>query len=565
MRRNGSLGLGLVGLAAALCAATATLYAISAPTAQASTMQVAILQDQSVLDGSSASIEELRHLGVRLVRVFVRWSDLAPDPLSRHQPSVDLTRPASYSAAGWATLDTIVKTAASYDMSVLMNVTGGAPLWAVGGGAPKAALQNPLYAWNPSSAQFAKFVHAVAVRYSGHYAPCAVCRPLPAARYWEIYNEENFGLDLSPQAVDGSRLLASPVRYRALFGAAWTALMATGHRHDTILLGGLAPGGSRAAAGRRDPLGLPGYFGMTKPLVFLRVLYCLNGRYRPYRGAAARLRGCPATAAASRRFRAQNPGLFELSGIADHPYPFGSDVGLPPDQTRNRDPDFAMFSQLPHLARALDRIFRAYGSRARIPIWSTEYGRITNPPNRSAPYPSPATQAYYLNWAEYLSWRNPRIKSFMQYLLADPNPVDAPEYGGFASGLEFYGGRPKPSYDAWRLPLYLPRTSGRRGGALEVWGCVRPAYYAALDTHQPQRAEIQFRRSGSGSWSTVRTLTFSGPNCYFDVRIAFGASGLVRLSYSYPPADLRLTPTTAVSYVDPIAPAVSRTVSVTVK
>ena len=33
---------------------------------------------------------------------------------------------------------------------------------------------------------------------------------------------------------------------------------------------------------------------------------------------------------------------------------------------------------------------------------------------------SPALAASYLNWAEYLTWRDPRIRSYDQYLLIDP-------------------------------------------------------------------------------------------------------------------------------------------------
>ena len=42
---------------------------------------------------------------------------------------------------------------------------------------------------------------------------------------------------------------------------------------------------------------------------------------------------------------------------------------------------------------------------------------------------SPTVAAVYLNWSEYLTWRDPRIKSYDQYLLLDP-PA-----GIFASGL----------------------------------------------------------------------------------------------------------------------------------
>lgn len=258
--------------------------------------------------------------------------------------------------------------------------------------------------------------------------------------------------------------------------------------------------------------------------------------------------------------------MFDASGFAIHPYPLGSDSNSPPNRTNSPDPSYASLSQLPQMASTLARVLRAYRFRARLPIWNTEYGYVTNPPNSSAHNVSPATQAYYLNWAEYLSWRNPAVRSFSQYLLEDPNPtVGTPEYGGFASGLLFFGGRPKPSYDAWRLPIYLPRTTARAGHPLMVWGCVRPAYYAAVDTHQPQRAYIEFKPRGGASWTTLRTLTFNGPNCYFYVPVKPPSSGIVRLVYSYPPGDPRLYPTVQSAYLDPLTPAVSRTVAVAIK
>jgi hypothetical protein len=149
---------------------------------------------------------------------------------------------------------------------------------------------------------------------------------------------------------------------------------------------------------------------------------------------------------------------------------------------------------------------------------------------------SPATAAYYLNWAEYLSWKQPRVASTMQYLLYDPPPEATNRGdGGFSSGLEFSNGRPKPTYAAYRLPLYLPLTSTRRGRALEVWGCVRPARYAILDTGQPQSAQIQFAAGSHGAYVPLATITVADANnCYFDLRLRFPASGSIRLAYTYP-------------------------------
>jgi hypothetical protein len=98
----------------------------------------------------------------------------------------------------------------------------------------------------------------------------------------------------------------------------------------------------------------------------------------------------------------------------------------------------------------------------------------------------------------------------------------------------------KADYPAYRLPLYLPLTSTRRGRSLEVWGCVRPAHFALEDSTAsvPQTAEIQFQWGTSGPWTTLQTVTITDSNnCYFDVRVVFPASGSVRLVWSYPSLD----------------------------
>jgi hypothetical protein len=301
----------------------------------------------------------------------------------------------------------------------------------------------------------------------------------------------------------------------------------------------------------------------------MRDLYCLDASYHRYLGGAAAVRGCPTTLAGYRRFRAQNPGLFRASGFSDHPYP----VNAPPNRSDSRDPNHAEFSQLPHFTRVLDQIQRTYGSGKRFPIWNTEYGYITCQPNcvHRPRYLSPSTAAYYINWAEYLSWRNPRLASTMQYLMFDPNPtVGTPEYGGFASGLIFYpsvlGGQPKATYFAYRLPVFLPHTSTRRGRKLQVWGDVRPAPFARRDTGQTQYVQVEFAPGSSNSWRTLKTLASTDPRGYISVRVAFPSSGSVRLAYTYPALDAGLGPPPSGGYTEPLVPPItSRTVKVTIR
>lgn len=525
-----------------LAAGVAVILALAAiaevaPTASASAGQVSIIQDPSrQLADPAGTLATFRAFGVNMVRVIVVWSQIAPDWDSRTPPrAFDASDPDTYPRANWAPYDAIVKQAAKDGIGVDFTLSGGAPRWAEGPGIPPAARENLYWAWRPSASAFGQFVRAVGERYSGTYVPPGQTDPLPRVDFWSIWNEPNFGEDLGPQAIKGSTVSVAPGMYRSLVGQAWSALGATGHSRDTILIGEFAPRGMSARGTRKRPQGLPGQFAQTKPLQFLRTLYCVDTAYRELRGGAARAVGCPSTAAGSRRFRRSNPGLFQASGLADHPYPSNQ----PPTVETSRDPDIAPFPRLANLEHAIDRVQRVYGSRRRLPIYNTEYGYITRPPNRGK-FVSPATAAYYLNWAEYLSWRQPRIASTMQYLLADPSSHGAfAGDGGFASGLEFANGRAKPGYGAYRLPLYLPVTSARRGRALEVWGCVRPSRYALFDSGAPQAAQIQFARSPSRRFTTVKTITVTDPdNCYFDVRIRFPGSGLVRLAYTYPSVPL---------------------------
>ena len=260
------------------------------------------------------------------------------------------------------------------------------------------------------------------------------------------------------------------------------------------------------------------------PLRFLRALYCVGTNYRPLRATAARLRDCPATAAGSAAFAAAHPGLFHASGFADHPYP----QGLPPNKPTPNEPDYAELAKIDKLEQTLDALQRVYGSHTRFPIWSTEFGYQTTPPDTEAGTVSPTQAAAFLNWSEYLTWLDPRQRSYDQYQL-----VDSPA-GVFATGLKTATGKPKPGYDAYRMPIYLPATATLRRHPLVVWGCVRPAPDAAHATHRPQHVQIQFKPSSGGAFRTVQVAPLTGPHGYFEVSQTFPGSGTVRLSWRYP-------------------------------
>ncbi len=182
---------------------------------------------------------------------------------------------------------------------------------------------------------------------------------------------------------------------------------------------------------------------------------------------------------------------------------------------------------------------KLYGAHKHFSIYNDEYGYITHPPNKGR-FVSPSTAAYYINWAEYLSWRSRRIASTMQYLLYDPPPNPALPQGGFASGLLTATGKFLPAFSSYRMPLYLPVSTTKRNHSLEVWGCVRPGHFASADTHKTQYVQVQLQSHDRGSFKTVTQVKITSSRGYFDTRIKFRSSGMVRLAWSYPSDDSKL-------------------------
>ncbi|HEX3978060.1 MAG TPA: hypothetical protein VHW96_17450 [Solirubrobacteraceae bacterium] len=517
VRRWSRLGLGAIAAFSAVASLPAT--------ASASHTQLAIIQDGSDLSNPAAAFQEFRQLGANATRVVVPWFQIAPSANSTKKPNFNATDPNAYPANNWTTFDAIDRAAAADGITVDFTLSGGAPKWGEAK-APASPGANPLFlAWKPNAAAYGQWVKAMGTRYSGHFTPKGATTPLPAVHFWALFNEPNFGQDLGPQAINDSKVLTAPMYYRSLVNQGYTALKATGHARNTIVMGEFAAQGFEPGRFPKKTGGLPGNFGQTRPLLFIRQMYCVDNRFHELRGSAAKAVGCPTTAGASRRFRTQNPGLFNVSGLSIHPY----GQSQSPVSKAGNAVDYGLFQDIPQIEATIDHVNRIYGSGKRLPIYNTEYGYITNPPSthHRPRYVSPATGAYYINWGEYLSWKQSRVASYMQYLLTDPPPTAGP-YAGFASGLEFPNGTHKPGYDAYRLPVYMPKTSISRNANAEIWGAARPAPFMKKDGAGTPTVAIQL------NGTTLKTLNVTGAGGYFDIKMKFPKSGSVRLAYTYP-------------------------------
>jgi hypothetical protein len=203
-----------------------------------------------------------------------------------------------------------------------------------------------------------------------------------------------------------------------------------------------------------------------------------------------------------------------------------------PDATRVNG-NYATFPVLYRLTTALDKVTRAYGSHKRFPIYNTEFGFITHPPSGHG-FPSPARASIYLNQSEYLSYRNRRIATYDQYLLGDPPVIRGRAAPGFNTGLYTSAGKPKATLNAFRLPVWMPVQTVRRGARAEIWGGARPSTFASSGA---RRVSIQMQKGGHGAWTTIQTVRTSARTGYFDVHPKLPYSGNLRLSYTYPTSE----------------------------
>lgn len=285
----------------------------------------------------------------------------------------------------------------------------------------------------PNPDHFRRFVKALGLRY-------------PGVRHWAVWNEPNNPNWLTPQFRRGRPF--APRHYRRLVKAAAAALDASGHGDDELLGGETAPIGFERGRRARTPM-MPG--------LFLRRLLCAR---------------CPP---------------LPVTGIAHHAYTRG---GSHPPRFRSRPGELAIAS-LGRLVRLVAKAGRRGTLPPRAGVHLTEGGWQTDPPDRIFGV-HPATQARWINEAEWMARAHPRVRSVAQYLLTDERDT-----ARFQSGLRFADGTPKPALRAYRLPLWVVR----RGAKVTVWGSAR-----AREAVLPPAVEIQ-RRAGRGRWRTLATTS----------------------------------------------------------
>ncbi|HWH44500.1 MAG TPA: hypothetical protein VNT32_07200 [Thermoleophilaceae bacterium] len=536
-RRVGALAGALAGL---------TLAASATPATGSAGMQSIVMDDAEIVYASperlDATMAELKAIGVDRVRVSVYWRLIAPQPERKERPSFGPAGPASpagYPADHWDRYDRIVVSARKHGIGLLFSLTGPSPLWATG--SPERRDIEETYEPNPDD--FRSFAEAVGRRYSGEYREETQAPPpsggggllggepqqqpapqgelIPRVDTWSVWNEPNHPGWLTPQWLPDPRAATLPLipvagrLYRGLVDAAWDGLARSGHASDNILLGETAPRGHPQQ----------GLTRAVRPLEFIRELYCVDRRLRPYQGEDAQVRGCPGSRQAMVE---QHPGLFASAGWAHHPYALEQAPGESDDHRDN-----AVLADTDRLVRTLDKILGQHGQSKRFPIWMTEYGYQTDPPDPTLGIPW-SRQAAYLNEAEHIAYRNPRIASSAQFLLVDDGPLrqfepsDPRYWGTFQSGLKTGAGRQKHAYAAYQRVIDVTRRV-RRGRSARIFGQFRPA---ADGEHLTAR--LEYRRRGSRRWSKVRTLSTTNPKGFLRTTHRPRGTGYYRLIWIEP-------------------------------
>jgi hypothetical protein len=372
-------------------AVVATVAAVLAQAAAGSQRMLVGIYDEgpTFYDPPEFVFGYYRILRPQVLRVNMYWGGKAGLAVADRRPQTpsDPNDP----AYNWDVYDRIVFYATSVGARVLFAIEG-TPRWANGGTSSNHAPKNP--------SDLRDFAEAAAQRYSGSFTgPDG--RTIPAVRLWAAWNEPNNPVFLRPQFVRkrGQWIIQSAIDYAKICTAIYDGV------HGTLLQGEKVACGLTSPRGNNNPRSGR---ASVSPLAFLRAL--------------------------------KSAGLKRFDAYAHHPY-YGQARETPttkPPSPRGASPTAVTLGNFDSLVKELTRL---YGKR---PIWITEYGYQTNPPDRTFGV-SPAKQAAYLKQAFAVARKNPRIDMMLWFLVRDE-----PRLSGWQSGLMTAAWKPKPAFTAFR-------------------------------------------------------------------------------------------------------------------
>jgi Cellulase (glycosyl hydrolase family 5) len=441
-----SLGAVLRGVAAVavvvalggVAASTASGTSVRTYSTKGTTPLRTSLFDPFSLGGSQRKVgfTKVKAAGASYVRVVARWSAIAPAT----RPKGSLASDPSFSGYSWGDLDATVTMAQQDGLTPIVDV-GGPPAWAL------VKRPKPPNGGMPRISDLHAFATAIATHYDGKHGA-------PRVRVFQIWNEPNLSLDLTP---------VSASKYRSMINTFAASVHAVSEG-NLVLAGDLDPFGNHTKR-----------FHTTSPLKFMRSLLCVSmGNPKAKRKA---LRHPHATC--------KQRVYFDL--WSHHPYTFNGPFG------HARRPDDVSLGDLPQMRKVLRTAlhFHHIVSSHGVQFWVTEFSWDTKPPRRHA---APIRLAS--RWtaeALYQMWRS-GVSLVTWFGLQDTGGKSPYQSGLYFHSKSLARARAKPVRTAFRFPFvaYL----GKR--TVSIWG--RDA------TSDRQLVTIQRRVGTRGQWRTVAKI-----------------------------------------------------------
>jgi hypothetical protein len=391
------------------------------------------IADPVLFSGSQTedAFARTRASGATYARLTVYWRSIAPATPPTGFVATDPTSP-GYS---WTGIDSIVNAAEAAGLTPILDVQYP-PDWAydtppdnVNGGSPNVA-------------DLGDFATALATHYNG------LTPGTPAEHIFQVWNEPNLSLDMSP---------VSASKYRDMVNAVADAVHAVDPT-NLVVAGGLDPYGHPKSKNQE--------WYAVRPLAFMRSLLCVSKGSHPHSTC-------------------QNPIRFDV--WSHHPYTPYIHGGPFAHAKLADDVELGDLPKMRALLKAGIRLGHV-DSVNSVQFWVTEFGWNTNPPRKHAPslglaarWTSESLHQMWLSGVSLVTW----------FLLED---LPSPSY--YKSGLFFHSSsvdqaRAKPMRTAFRFPF----VAYRHGATVRIWG--RDA------TSDKELVTLQRRHGKRGAWRTV--------------------------------------------------------------
>jgi len=424
---------GIAGTAVARGARSSAVGIHTYSTGSTLPLRTALFDPYSFVGNSDTAYSMARAAGVSYVRLPINWRSVAPNPRPAESVASDPASP-GYS---WTDLDDTVVAAETAGLTPILDIVAPPPKWAF------AVLPQGNKAGTPQVSALGQFAKALATHYNGENGP-------PAVRTFEVWNEPNLTLQLSP---------VKPAVFRSMVNAVAAAVHAVDPR-NLVVAGDLDPFENQAPR-----------FVAQAPLAFMRAMLCVSKGAHPH-----------ATCKTAVHFDVWS----------HHPYTFNGPFG------HARRTDDVSLGDLPKMRALLQAAVKLHHVVSSHPVqfWVTEFSWDTNPPR---PHGVPLTlQGRWTAESLYQMWRSGvSLATWFQLQdLPSPNP--------YQSGLYFHAkslakAKPKPTLTALSFPFvaYLGKKTA------SVWG--------RDPTSKKMLITVQLAPRQGGPWRTVAKI---GSNRY---------------------------------------------------